>query len=185
MPHSRSALVILSVALAAVATSSVSAGGIADDGPPALRRVLDCRALTDDRARLACFDAGVAQLDEARAKGEVAIVDREEVKRTRRGLFGFSLPSLAIFGGGKGDPRKEAERDELKEITGKVRAVARNSDGGWIVTLEDGARWEQTDSVIMGLSPKPGATATIKRAAFGSYKMSIGGGVVVRARRIG
>lgn len=173
--------------LSGVAIFSPTGASAQERAPAALQKVVDCRAIADDKARLACFDASVAQLDAARASGDVVAFDREEVKKTRRRLFGFSLPGLSIFGGGDkdGDPRKRVEQEEVKEIVGKIGAVSKNRDGGWVLTLEDGARWEQMDSITLGRSPKPGATLTIKRAALGSYKMSVDGGPSMKARRIG
>lgn len=175
---------LLLSACAAVALPFPCAAQAPDRNPPALQKVIDCRAVADDRARLACFDASVTQLDAARSSGAIAVFDREEVNKTRRGLFGFSLPSLGIFGGGNGKDRR-ADADEIKEITGKIRTAQRNYEGGWVITLEDGARWEQTEPMTFGRAPKPGSTATIKRAALGSYKMSIDGSPAVKAHRIG
>ena len=182
--HGQRPALILPLLLAMIATPSIAQQQA--DSPAALQKVLDCRSIADGAARLACFDAGVARLDQARTNGDVAIVDREEVRRTRRGLFGFNLPNLAIFGGHNGnDPRKAAMDGELKEISGRTRAVAQNGYSGLIITLEDGARWEQTDSVALGRSPKPGDTVTIKRAAMGSFKMNFAVGPSFRVRRIG
>ena len=106
MPDFRSALSF--AALVAVAVPHASfAEGPARDNSPALQKVLDCRAIVDNQARLACFDVSAKQLEDAAASGDITIVDREEMRRTRRGLFGFSLPGLGIFGSHKGeDPRQ-------------------------------------------------------------------------------
>lgn len=178
------------LALAIVALSASASQGRtapATDMPPAMQKVFDCRALTDNTARLACYDANVGQLSEARTRGDIAMVDREQVKDARRKLFGFTLPSLNLFtrdDKADGD-RKAARADEVQEITAKITKVGRNPEGGWVVTLEDGARWEQTDAMIFGRNPKPGATATIKRGALGSFKMSIDGSPSCKARRVG
>ncbi len=151
--------------------------------PTAVAKVFECRTLSDDKARLACFDESVAQLDAARNKGDVAIVDREDVRQTRRKLFGFSIPDFGIFGGHK-DERGRDDEDELKEIVGTIKAVARGQDG-FIITLEDGARWAQTDGLVLGRSPRVGEPVTIRRGTLGSYKMSFKMGPGVKARRIG
>jgi len=153
--------------------------------PPAIQAVFDCRGITDDKERLACFDTGIAKLDAAQASGDIAMVDREQVRETRRKLFGFTLPSLAIFGSADAKGRPGRDRDDFDEITSTISAARPNSEGMWIITLEDGARWEQTGSVVFGRLPKPGATVVIKRAALGSFKMSIGSSPAVKARRIG
>ena len=180
------AISIALIAVAALAASPLSAkdrrADAANAPPAALGKVLDCRALTDAAARLACFDAAVASLDEAVAGGEVAVVDREAVRKTKRGLFGFTLGDLPLFGHRDGDDKAEA--DEVKEITATLRAVGVGPDG-YIFTLEDGARWEQTDSLTLGRRPRPGDQVTIKRMALGSYKLSFKIGPSMKVRRIG
>ena len=172
------------IAVAALATSPLAAKtkGAGQETPAALGKVLDCRALTDPAARLACFDAAVASLDRAVAGGEVAVVDREAIRKTKRGLFGFSLGDLPLFGRGDGDGKTEAE--EVKEITATLRAVGTGPDG-YVFTLEDGARWEQTDSLTLGRRPRPGDQVTIKRMALGSFKLSFKIGPSMKVRRIG
>lgn len=182
--RARKALVTLVLGLApfkvaAQATDSMSHVQV-------VQRILDCRQIKPDAARLACFDRQAEELNSADTRGEVKIIDRVEMVKARRALFGLNLSGVPFFGNGKpADPRKPNIDDEVKEITGKVRSASRNADGGWILTLDDGARWEQTDSVILGRKPIPGATVTIKRAAFGSYKMTVDNGPTMRARRLG
>jgi hypothetical protein len=155
-----------------------------DTAPAALQNVLQCRAIADEKARLACYDSSVGQLETARTSGAVVVVDREEVRKARRGLFGFHLPSLGLFGhGDKADGGDDV--DEIKEINGVVRSAVKNADGGWIITLEDGARWEQTAAMTFGRRPRAGSKVTIKRGVLGSFKMSIDDSPAVKARRIG
>lgn len=182
MPRSTPLLLLPAFALAYPAFAAPAP----HENPQALQKVIDCRSTSDPQARLACYDQSVAALAAAEANRDIVVVDREQVKKTRRSLFGFRLPSLDIFGGGDKDHGKSdhAEEDELKEITATIRSATRGSYGAWIITLDDGAQWEQTDSRMLGRSPKPGMSVTIKRAALGSYKMSWANGPAVKARRI-
>ncbi|MES2444976.1 MAG: hypothetical protein V4574_19295 [Pseudomonadota bacterium] len=180
MPALRPTLVLTALAGAVLPLSC--AAQTAPATPAALQNVLQCRAVTDEKARLACFDSTVGQLDAARTSGAVVVVDREEVRKARRGLFGFSLPRLGLFGGGE---KGGEDAEEIKEINGVARSATRNADGGWIITLEDGARWEQTGAMVFGRSPRPGSKVTIKRGVLGSFKMSVDGSPAVKARRIG
>ena len=124
--------------------------------------------------------AGEAATHYARARGaSVAVVDREEVRKTRRGLFGFSLGDLPFLGHGDKD-----EQEEVKEITATLRSVSTGPEG-YAFTLEDGARWEQSDSLTLGRRPRPGDQVTIRRMALGSYKMSFKIGPSIKVRRIG
>ncbi|MES2033015.1 MAG: hypothetical protein V4466_02470, partial [Pseudomonadota bacterium] len=74
------------VAIAGAISAALVAGQIASaaDAPKsragALQAVVDCRAVTDGTARLACFDAAAAQLDAAEKSGAVVVLDRAQVK---------------------------------------------------------------------------------------------------------
>ena len=140
-------------------TGGIAAPGLAQDAvksPNAAAKVLECRAITDDTARLACFDRSVAAFETARTKGDVAIVDREDVRQARRKLFGFSIPDFGIFGGHKDSRGRDEEGDdEVKEIVGTIRSVSRGQDG-FVIALEDGARWAQTDGKPLGRQPSAG-----------------------------
>lgn len=174
------------IAVAALAASPLAAKDKDKDAarpaPAALGTLLGCRGLTDAAARLACFDAAVASLDQAVAGGEVAVVDREEIRKAKRGLFGFSLGTLPFLGGREGGGT--AEQEEVKEITATLRAVATGPDG-YIFTLEDGARWEQADALTLGRRPRAGDQVTIRRMALGSFKLSFKIGPSMKVRRIG
>ena len=143
---------------------------------PVLEAVTRCRQITDNAERLACFDASVAKLDEAEAKRDVVIVDREQVKATRRSLFGLALPSFNLFSG------HEDAKDVVTQIDAKVANVVANGDGSLVVTLEDGAHWRQTDATLLPRTPRAGDQVTIKRAAMGSYQMYVRG-IAIRVKR--
>ena len=96
-------LVILFAALTIVSSAS-AAPRPRDAAVGVLAELTGCKAIADNTARLACFDAGVAKLAEATARGDVKIVDREDIRATRRSLFGFALPHVAFF---KGDDTAE------------------------------------------------------------------------------
>ncbi|WP_454886087.1 hypothetical protein [Sphingomonas oryzagri] len=149
-----------------------------DDGTarraPLLQKVVDCRGIADSAQRLACYDSTVSALDSAEARHDIAVVSRVEVQQSRQALFGFRLPSLAIFG--HGDPREHGQEDELKEITAKVTGVTQGAYGIYIVTLEGGAVWQQNDSTTMGRRPRVGDTAKVTRGALGSYRIVFNGG---------
>lgn len=174
----RAALFTLSTTIVALTASQTAH---AEERPRAapFQKLLDCRSLTDSAQRLACYDAQVDTLESAEQKKEIVIVDKEQVREARRGLFGFTLPSLKIFGGGKDAP----EEEELKEIEATIRGTGRTPDGGWTFTLEDGARWYQIDNNIVARSPKAGSKVKIKRAALGSYFASIDGQPGIRVKR--
>lgn len=144
--------------------------------PAQITGLLACRAISDSAQRLACFDRETAGIDKAIAAKELVVIDKQRANEARRGLFGFSAPSLGgLFGGSD---------DEINQIDGVVASSHLNGDGTWTVVLADGSVWQQTDDKIL-TDPRKGEKVVVRRGAMGSYLMVIGGGVSVKARRVG
>lgn len=174
-------VLVASLALSsqAVAASQRPATDTQQSG--ALETVLNCRSIAGATERLACFDRSVDALQSATTKHDIMVVDREAVRRTRRSLFGFNLPGGSIFG--DSDKRSDTPQEE-REITSTVRSAHLAADGNWVVVLDDGAVWHQTDGT-MAVTPKPGTPIVIRRAALGSYFLRVGSQPGVKARREG
>ena len=143
--------------------------------PGQVGRLLACRDITDSARRLACFDQEVGTVATAVASKDLVIVDREGVRRAKRTLFGLTLPQLGVF---------DDDREEVSQIDGEVEGVGRNSDGGYIFVLKDGGRWSQTDSRPVALEPERGDKVVVKRAALGSYILSVNRQPGVRVKRV-
>lgn len=142
-----------------------------------LQRLAACRQIAAADARLSCYDAAVAAFDTAEAKGDIVVVDREQARAVRRQAFGFQLPSLSLFD--RGD-----KPEEIDEVRLAIVSAARDGGGKWTLTLEGGQVWRQIDTGELSRNPKPGMTATIKKAALGSYKLTVAGGAMaIRVRR--
>ena len=169
----------LGLALAGLAIASPSfakAKPLAAAPPPKIfNDVVQCRAITDSAQRLACFDRSVDALASAQASHDLYVADKDAMREARKGLFGFSVPKLRIFG----------DDDMAKEVDQIETTVAGVSQGahGYIFVLADGARWAQTDSAYMD-RPKAGSTIKIKRAALGSYFGSVNRNVGFRIERL-
>jgi hypothetical protein len=144
--------------------------------PKAVQAAVDCRKLSDDKARLACYDSAVDALGRQLAQGEVVAVDRTQVQQVRRQAFGFTLPSLNLFD-------RSGKAEEMSEVVLAVESARRMGDGKWLLRLEGGQVWRQIDTGDFSRDPKPGAQATIKKAMLGSYMMMIGGHSPVRVHR--
>ena len=137
--------------------------------------VVQCRAITDAAERLACFDRSVGALASAQQSKDLYVADKDAMREARRGLFGFNLPKMRIFG----DDDMEKDVDAIDSTI----AAFNESQRGYVFTLKDGARWRQTDSVYMD-RPKVGAPIRIKRAALGSFFGSISGRPGFRIERV-
>lgn len=164
------------IALIALPFLLLAVPAAAQDRSKHLERVVDCRKLTDTAERLACYDKTVAELDAAEQKKDVVVVDKEQVREARRTVFGFKLPRIKLFGGGDGE-------QDIEEIVSTVKTINTRSDGTVAFTIEDGARWVQTDDrTLVGV--KPGRKVTIRRAAMGSFFARFEGTIGIRVERV-
>ena len=142
--------------------------------PKIFENVVQCRAIQDSAQRLACYDRNVAALETAQKTNELYVADKAAMKEARRGLFGFSLPKMKIFG--------DEDLGDLDELETTVAGVS-SGPRGFIFTLPDGARWAQTDKRYMD-KPKIGAKIKIEKATLGSYMASINKKPGFRVERI-
>src|SRR3546814_8363946 len=93
-------LALCPLALTSVAFAQGDDGeGPATETPEVIAKLFDCRGIADPDERLICYDREVNSVYTAQASKDLVIADREPVKETKKGLFGFSLPKLWIFGG--------------------------------------------------------------------------------------
>lgn len=169
---------VAAVTSVAILGSALAQTGVADL-PAGVKRVLDCRGVQPDPARLACYDAAVAELGKLISTGQVVSVDQEQVSKVRRQAFGFRLPSLDIFPKGSG----AAKAPEIDQVSGVVELARQGADGKWIIRLEDGAVWTQIDSEKPVRWPKKGSKVEIRKASMGSYFMNIDGQRALRVER--
>lgn len=169
-------------AAAALLLASAPAWGQDDDETPApLAPLKACQAEADPAARLACYDRVAAEMLAATAAGDLRVIDREEIKKTRRGLFGFSLPDFGIFGRGD-DEEDEAEEEGFDVLNTTIAGVSGSHGSGYIITTAEGAVWQLDEEPRM--SPKVGQTVEIRSAALSSYFLRINGKGGVKGHRI-
>ena len=178
---------LAAVGLAGAAPMSAHAAGKVSEKKRAavLQAIVDCRPMTDTAARLDCYDAAAAKLDQAEASGQVVVVDKEQVHQVRREIFGLQLPSLDVFsmgGGGKGATAVD-KADDVERIVETVKQAEKLQSGKWSVELESGAVWRQIDTNEITRDPHPGSKAEIRKASLGSYFMKLDGQPAVRAHR--
>jgi hypothetical protein len=160
---------------------------IQEPAPPrakALDSLVACRSTRDGAERLACYDREVAALDTAASNADVVVLDRAQVRETRRTLFGFPVPDTKLFSARKG-PQDDADRalDRLDTVVVKIGQLG---DGRVAFTVEGGARWIQTDDRLFSPArTKPGAKVRIEKAAFGSFFATFERGSTIRVKREG
>ena len=137
-----------------------------------------CITITQAADRLACYDKAVGALVSAEQKREVVVIDRAQVRQTRKTLFGLNLPNLGLFG----DKTGQDGPDTVTQIESTL--VKAEMDGGaWVFILSDGARWRQTDDNVLGGRPRVGNPVVIRRGALGGFKLSLAGQPAIKVRR--
>jgi hypothetical protein len=176
---------------AALLWCGAAPGAVAQPAPPqaqspeAIAKVYACAAIADAAARLACFDAAVGAMKAAEAGGEFAAVDAAGVRQIEREAFGFSLPSLprlALPTLRRSEAAGAAEPERTAEMAMTIARIGR-FDGRPSFVMSNGQTWVLIDTQSNRLA-RPGATVTVKRAALGSYLMSVeAGGAALRVRR--
>ena len=167
---------VLLAGFALIACGSVVRARSVPTGAPAqVQRLMACRNITAADQRLACYDRETEAMNRAIQTQDLVMIDKERAKAAGRSLFGFSIPNFGgLFGG----------NSAVSQIDGIIKSAARNSDGGWLITLNDGSVWTQTDD-WPGLDARPGKNVIVKRGTLGSFWLSIPGQNGIKVKRIG
>jgi len=138
-----------------------------------------CRTIAASSERATCYDAKVGALLGALESGDAKLIDREQVRKTKRQLFGIPMPDLDIF---KGDGKDEEELSDLFETT--ISSGRQTGLSTWRFTTAEGAVWE-INNPPRKLAPfKPGDKVVFKKASLGYYFIRINGQIGVKGRRI-
>ncbi len=170
---------LIACAVLAASASTVNAQEtFAEPTEDYLEALKSCQSVTEDIARLQCFDAAVGNIVTATETGDVQVIDREDVRETRRSLFGFSLPDIGLFGGGDDDE----EEDELFQTTiESVRYIGRR---GARFTTAEGAVWEMSNVPRRMRQIRPGDEVVFREASLGYFFVRIEGQTGVKGRRV-
>lgn len=142
--------------------------------PEAYKALIKCKDILDNKQRLTCFDAASLQMQQATDAKDIVILDRSEVRKTRKSLFGFFLPKLPFFDDDKGE--------EFTNIETTFTSVSDIGYGKWQFEIPDGGKWQTTESTKNFL--RVGQKVKIRQGAVGGFLMQIGNGGFVRVRRI-
>lgn len=137
-----------------------------------------CQSLTDDPARLACYDEKVAAMVAARDAGTVRLVDREVVRRTRRELFGFALPNIGLL------KDSDGASDAMETLQTTITSVRYQKSGDIRFTTEEGALWEIIKPPKRLTQVKAGDSVEFRKASMGTYFIRIGNQMGVRGKRL-
>lgn len=138
-----------------------------DAAPDVAAAIVACRAEPDAERRLACYDAASRAFEAAQASGDIVVVDRAQAAESQRRGFGLTLGSINPF------TRDSDAVPPIEAVDGRLASARQGGDGRWVFVLEDGAEWAQVESLSFYLRPRPGDAIRIRRAAFGSYLLTL------------
>jgi hypothetical protein len=167
---------IVVVCLAATATPV-----LADDAEEALEPFQECGEITDDQARLACFDEALA--------GAAAAQAERQVRRARRRAEDFGLSAIQIEerydrereqAERSGDPEALAAAEALapetpQEVTSAIVEQFVDSTRRRVFLLENGQMWREGSNSSLRGRIRDGAIATISRGGIGGYRLRVEG----------
>jgi hypothetical protein len=140
---------------------------------PAVAAVIGCRDQADPQVRLRCYDAAAGALATATASGSIVLVDRGDIRKTRRSLFGFSVPKVPFFSGDK------SQDEEQEEIISQIKSVRSLRHGTWEIDLGSAGIWRTTEAFPSPKTPKLGDTVKIRAGMLGGYFITVGNGRTV------
>ena len=187
----------------AFAMTLLAPGALAQEAP--LSKVYACADIPDAGQRLACFDGAVARLKQADAGGDVAVVSRQQVQKVEKDAFGLQVPSVselaasiapapssvtpasvapAASASAAAKPPKMEKPRPLDRVTLAVKSIQNDGHGGITFIMENGQVWKKIDTGSMPGIGKGPWTAEIKKAALGSYMLSLGGTISARVKRL-
>ena len=172
------------VAATMVAWTGAATAQTATTSPPtaeALTALYACAEISEDAARLACYDDAAGRVRRAQTEGSLVAVDRAQVQEMQRESFGFSLPSIANLL----PQRADGQSDEPESVELQVTEVIAHGNGNHTFVMADGQRWTQVEGQ-RATNVRAGDTIRIRRAAMGSFLLQPSrGGAAHRVRRVG
>ena len=129
-----------------------------------------CASVTDDAARLACYDAAFGK------PAKIASASPDDDGATAREEFGLSEPEKRA--------RRQEPADRTSSITGEIARLDHRPTGELVVSLADGPVWAQIESDDSRARVKVGDPVTIRKATLGSYLLVGPDRIAVRVRRV-
>jgi hypothetical protein len=184
------------IALAPVALASAA---FAQDDNSALAPLFACQSIADASERLACADAAISGLRTATESGSVVVVNRQQIEAAEQQSYGrdgggfsladvpsISLPSLTSESEDLADASTSTNANVVRDEEGQINRIENlpvaslrtNRRGRFVIELENGQVWVQTDSSRIWIPPsvRNGTmSVTVENAALGSHRMQIVG----------
>lgn len=169
--------VIATIGLSVLALTPMA--GAKDKEPEAPPKIYgdlqSCRAIADEKARLACFDTVSAQISQQVESKELVLLDRAAVKNTQKSLFGFSIPDVDFL-------KDEEGKYEFSKLETTVKSVSNEGYRKVQFRIAEGSLWRTTEASDIEL--KPGQKIVLSKGSLGGYFVKVGSARSVRAQRV-
>ena len=171
--------------------------------------LLDCKQLTDNSARLSCYDRLAATFVSQEASAVVAVPGTSVPGTAVSGVAApgtvareaaasgaaapastpavvatpaTATPSAEVIAADFGKTQSRPS-DQVEQLQATVKSLSRNKMRKLLITLENGHTWRQTEDDSIQL--KAGDSVTIEKASFGSFLLSkTGTNRKVRVKRV-
>ena len=156
--------------------------------------LLDCKQLTDNSARLSCYDRLAATFVSQEASAVVAVPSTAVSGAAAPGAAApasapavvatpaTATPSAEVIAADFGKTQSRPS-DQVEQLQATVKSLSRNKMRKLLITLENGHTWRQTEDDSIQL--KAGDSVTIEKASFGSFLLSkTGTNRKVRVKRV-
>lgn len=141
-------------------------------------RMQACGAIKDKSDRLACYDSATRSASTAAAKAAPPAV-------AERNAPPASAAAPAQSFGIETVRRDRPDRPKpLDRITARAVSARDNGIGHWLITLDNGARWQLLEREPDFIPPRRDETVQIRRGALGGYLMDLSHQNSVRVTRI-
>jgi len=122
--------------------------------------VARCKAITDDMARLACYDAATGRSGEGYITASPASAAAVAA--------GTSSAAAATTAAAKPATVEPASGKAANSFESRIKTATRRSNGTWVMALEDGTSWLQADST-QEWTLKAGDPVVVSRGAMGAW----------------
>jgi hypothetical protein len=155
----------------------ISTGVLANNNSILVEGLSHCMHVSNDQERLACFDklseknlAPLSTTSVPEVKEVVAAVENTELAEAKR-IDDFAKETL------------KKPKEEIEGITATVSGLKKLIRGQWVIDLENGQRWQQTDTTILKLAV--GDRINLEKGSFGSvYLFKEGLNRNIRVKRL-
>ena len=122
--------------------------------------VVRCKAITDDTARLACYDAATGRSDAGYITASPASAAAIAA--------GPGAADAGTAAAAKPVAPEPATVEAANSFESRIKTATRRSNGTWVIALEDGTSWLQADST-QEWTLKAGDPVVVSRGAMGAW----------------